>query len=247
LCRKRRKRRTPKPCRNSAINADVLNSNKRNVIARPPCLSKLPGAPRKKKVLLIGTTAFKNGDRVEVEADNRPGISSHGCTGWIIHVEKTGGGTLSTVRYDECSPGSKGNHEIDIPIGRISVIPTPFEIIPRRLRTRAAVHNVQQPTADIAVAAATKNNEPLWDTLRNSHSRNCGMGWRARDLGVNKKTSPEKFEEKFLSEYVSLKSYLAGLKSLGMTPNTHKLKSRKDNKFRKRATHISGSLFHSVT
>jgi hypothetical protein len=93
-----------------------------------------------------------------------------------------------------------------------------------------------QPTADIEVAAATQNNEALWDTLRNSHSQSRGIGWRARDLGVNRKTSREKFEEKFLSEYVGLKSYLAGLKACGMAPNEHKLKSKKDKKFRKRAT-----------
>jgi hypothetical protein len=50
------------------------------------------------------------------------------------------------------------------------------------------------------------------------------MGWRARDLGVDKGTSKAKFDEKFLAEYLSLKSYLAGLKACGMTPNMHKEK-----------------------
>jgi hypothetical protein len=97
------------------------------------------------------------------------------------------------------------------------------------------MYNVE-PTTDIAVEAEKENNIPLWVTLRKSHSRNRGMGWRARDLGVNKGTSKAKFDEKFLAKYLSLKSYLAGLKACGMTPNRHKEKSKTEKTFRKRVT-----------
>jgi hypothetical protein len=97
------------------------------------------------------------------------------------------------------------------------------------------MYNVE-PTTDIAVEAEKENNVPLWVTLRKSHSRNRGMGWRARDLGVNKGTSKAKFDEKFLAKYFSLKSFLAGLKARGMTPNRHKEKLKTENTFRKRVT-----------
>jgi hypothetical protein len=97
------------------------------------------------------------------------------------------------------------------------------------------MYNVE-PTTDIAVEAEKENNVPLWVTLRKLHSRNGGMEWRARDLGVNKGTSKAKFDEKFLAEYFSLKSYLTGLKACGMTPNRHKEKSKTENTFRKRVT-----------
>ncbi len=97
------------------------------------------------------------------------------------------------------------------------------------------MYNVE-PTTDIAVEAEKENNVPLWVTLWKSHSRNRGMGWRARDLGVDKGTSKAKFDEKFLAKYLSLKSYLAGLKACGMTRNRHKEKSKTKNTFRKRVT-----------
>jgi hypothetical protein len=97
------------------------------------------------------------------------------------------------------------------------------------------MYNVE-PTTDIAVEAEKENNVPLWVTLWESHSRNRGMGWRARDLGVDKGTSKAKFDENFLAKYLSLKSYLAGLKACGMTPNRHKEKLKTENKFRKRVT-----------
>jgi hypothetical protein len=96
------------------------------------------------------------------------------------------------------------------------------------------MYNVE-PTTDIAVEAEKEKNVPLWVTLRKLHSRNRGMGWRARNLGVDKGTSKAKFDEKFLAEYLSLKSYLAGLKACGMTLNRHKEKSKTEKTFRKRA------------
>jgi hypothetical protein len=97
------------------------------------------------------------------------------------------------------------------------------------------MYNVE-PTTDIAVEAEKENNVLLWVTLRKLYSRNHGMGWRARDLGVNKGTSKAKFDEKFLAEYLSLESYLAGLKACGMTPNRHKEKAKTEKTFRKRVT-----------
>jgi hypothetical protein len=132
-------------------------------------------------VFEIRTTAFKNGDRVDVLPDNSPGKCSHGGTGWITEVKRTGGYTLSTVMYDKFSLGSKGHYEKDIPIDGISVIPTPFKSTPKRLRTQNTMYNVE-PTTDIAVEAEKESNVPLWVTLRKSHSRNRGMGWRARIL-----------------------------------------------------------------
>jgi hypothetical protein len=187
-------------------------------------------------VFEIRTTAFKNGDpRVDVLPDNSPGKCSHGGTGWITEVKRKGGSTLSTVRYDKFSLGSKGHYRKDIPIDHISVIPTPFESTPKRLRTQTTMYNVE-PTTDIAVEAEKENNVPLWVTLRKLHSRDPGMGWWARDLGVDKGTSKAKFDEKLLAKYLSLKSYLAGLKACGMTPNRHKEKLKTENTFRKRVT-----------
>jgi hypothetical protein len=97
------------------------------------------------------------------------------------------------------------------------------------------MYNVE-PTTDIAVEAEKENNVPLWVTLCKLHSRNRGMGWQARDLGVDKGTSKAKFDEKFLAKYLSIKSYLAGLKACGMTPNRHKEKLKTENTFRKRVT-----------
>jgi hypothetical protein len=97
------------------------------------------------------------------------------------------------------------------------------------------MYNVE-PTTDIAVEAEKENNVPLWVTLRKLQSRNRGMGWQARDLGVDKGTSKAKFDDKFLAKYVSIKSYLAGLKAYGMTPNRHKEKLKTENTFRKRVT-----------
>jgi hypothetical protein len=57
-----------------------------------------------------------------------------------------------------------------------------------------------------------------------------------KDLGVDKGTSKAKFDKKFLAKYLSLKSFLAGLKACGMTPNRHKEKSKTENTFRKRVT-----------
>jgi hypothetical protein len=183
-------------------------------------------------VFEIRTTAFKNGDRVDVLPDNSPGKCSHGGTGWITEVNRTGGYTLSTVMYDKFSLGSKGHYEKDIPIDLILVIPTPFESTPKRLRTQNTMYNVE-PTTDIAVEAEKENNVPLWVTLQKS---NRGMGLRARDLGADKGTSKAKFDEKFLAEYISRKCYLAGLKACGMTPNRHKEKLKAENTFRKRVT-----------
>ena len=108
----------------------------------------------------IRTTAFKNGDRVDVLPDNSPGKCSHGGTGWITEVKRTEGSTLSTVGCDQFSLGSKGHYEKDILIDRISVIPTPFESTPKRLRTQNTMYNVE-PTTDIAVEAEKENNIPL--------------------------------------------------------------------------------------
>jgi hypothetical protein len=139
-------------------------------------------------VFEIRTTAFKNGNPVDVLPDNSPGKGSQGGTGWITEVERTGGSTLSTVRYDTLSLGSKGHYEKDIPVDHISVIPTPFESTPKRLQTQTTMYKVE-PTTDIAVEAEKENNVPLWVTLWKAHSRNRGMGWHARDLGVDKGTS----------------------------------------------------------
>jgi hypothetical protein len=88
-------------------NADALQefSNKRwciqfeqNERDREYAQSQLTTAPIRKKVFEIRTTAFKNGDRVDVLPDNSPGKCSHGGTGWITDVKRTGGSTLSTVR-----------------------------------------------------------------------------------------------------------------------------------------------------
>jgi hypothetical protein len=107
-------------------------------------------------VFKIRTTAFKNGDRADVLPDNSPGKCSQGGTGWITEVKRTGGSTLSTVRYDTFSLGSKGHYEKYIPIDRISVIPTPFESTPKRLQTQTTMYNVE-PTTDIAVEAEKEN------------------------------------------------------------------------------------------
>jgi hypothetical protein len=139
-------------------------------------------------VFEIRTTAFKNGDCVDVLPDNSPGKCSQGGTGWITEVRRTGGSTLSTVRYDTFSLGSKGHYEKDIPVDRILVMLTPFESTLKRLRTQTTMYKVE-PTTDIAVEAVKENNVPLWVTLWKSHSRNRGMGWQARDLGVDKGTS----------------------------------------------------------
>ncbi len=103
----------------------------------------------------IRTTAFKNGDPVDVLPDNSPGKCSQGGTGWITEVKGTGGSTSSTVKYDKFSLGSKGHYENDIPIDRISVIPTPFESTPKRLQTQTTMYNVE-PTTDITVEAEKK-------------------------------------------------------------------------------------------
>jgi hypothetical protein len=98
-------------------NANALQefSNKRRCIQfeqnerdRETAQSQLTTAPIRKKVFEIRTTAFKNGDRVDVLADNSPGKCSHGGTGWITEVKRTGGSTLSTVRYDKFPSEARG-------------------------------------------------------------------------------------------------------------------------------------------
>jgi hypothetical protein len=64
-----------------------------------------------------------------------------------------------------CINRSKGHYEKDIPIDRRSVILTPFESTPKKLRTQTTMYNVES-TTDIAVEAEKENNVPLWVTLR---------------------------------------------------------------------------------
>jgi hypothetical protein len=45
-----------------------------------------------------------------------------------------------------------------------------------------------------------------------------------------------KFDENFLAKYLSLKSYVAGLKACGMTSNRHKEKLKMEKTFRKKVT-----------
>jgi hypothetical protein len=59
------------------------------------------------------------GNCVDVLPDSSPGKCSHGGTGWITEVKRTEGSTLSTVKYDKFSLGSKGHYEKDIPIDPI--------------------------------------------------------------------------------------------------------------------------------
>jgi hypothetical protein len=146
-------------------NADALQefSNKRRCVQfeknerdRETAQSQLTTAPIRKKVFEIRTMAFKNGNRDDVLPDNSPGKCSHGGTGWITEVKRTGGYyTLGTVMYDKFSLGSKGHYENDILIDRISVIPTPFKSTPKRLRTQNTMYNVE-PNIDIAVEAEKK-------------------------------------------------------------------------------------------
>jgi hypothetical protein len=79
-------------------NAEALQefSNKRRCIQfdqsdRNCAQSQLTSAPIRKKVFEIRTTAFENGDRVDVLPDNSPGKCSHGGTGWMTEVKRTGG------------------------------------------------------------------------------------------------------------------------------------------------------------
>ena len=58
------------------------------------------------------TIAFTASERVEVLPDNRPGVCSHGGTGWIMAVSKGAGGyTKCTVRYDQCAASFSGGLE----------------------------------------------------------------------------------------------------------------------------------------
>jgi hypothetical protein len=84
--------------------------------------------------------------------DNSPRKCSHGGTGWITEVKRTGGSTLSTVRCDKFSLGSKGHYEKYIPIDCISVIPTPFESTPKRLRTQTTIYHKSHIEKVMAVA-----------------------------------------------------------------------------------------------
>jgi hypothetical protein len=76
----------PTPYKSSGINPE---QNKRN---QETAQSQLTTASiLQKRVFELRTTAFKNGIRVDVLPDNSLGKCSHGGTGWITEVKRTGG------------------------------------------------------------------------------------------------------------------------------------------------------------